>query len=398
MRKLIVLLWVFFLPITSTLAQSNDENKEVYDQLKQWAVVKLTVAHMEDLYSFTPDNKGDRGSDTEYNTYKKLHTDYNLFKESINLDSISEILIKGEWKSANRIEFSEYKKELFNSGYKNFKNINYIPKIEDSIPKSKLSRDKALDQINQRFDSLSQQNGEATIVEVIDSSAKESESTKNQNDDIFSIVLNIFIGFLLGISFYYNYKYRKEIKNKRDSSKFKISGLEKQLKQTNQELEEAENKIDDLKGKLKIKDKDRISDSYSSNDLSVEGMPEIIAEVISETRELEISKQHLSEIIYLSSPFQNLTFADEDASKEKTLDSLYVVEFDKQTLTGELSLIMDTDLSRALNSPDFYLETACTYDNVYFNNAIGVQVTEKGEIKLDGQDWNVTKKVRIKFI
>ena len=123
-------------------------------------------------------------------------------------------------------------------------------------------------------------------------------------------------------------------------------------------------------------------------------MPEIISEIT----ELEVSKKHSTEIIYLSSPFQNLTFANEDASKEKTLDSLYLVEFDEQMQTGELSVMVDADLSRALNSPDSYLETACTYDNEYFNNARAIQVTEKGEIKLDGDDWNVTKKVKIKFI
>ena len=102
-----------------------------------------------------------------------------------------------------------------------------------------------------------------------------------------------------------------------------------------------------------------------------------------------------SRFIYLCG---KLTFANEDASKEKTLDSLYLVEFDKQMQTGELSVIADADLSRALNSPDSYLETACAYDNEYFNNARTIQVTEKGEIKLDGEDWTVTKKVRIKFI
>ena len=44
------------------------------------------------------------------------------------------------------------------------------------------------------------------------------------------------------------------------------------------------------------------------------------------------------------------------------------------------------------------LETACIFDNEYFNNARGIKVLEKGEIKLEGEDWKVTKKVRIKFI
>ena len=411
MRKLIVFLWVFLLSTTSILAQSSDENQEVYDQLKQWAVVKLTIAYMEDLYLFTPDKKGDRGSDKEYKTYKKLHTNYSVFKEDINLDSISILLKEGAWKSANKIEFSKYKKELFDSGYKNFKNINYIPSAtRDSIPIGMLNRDIALVQINDSFNSLSQNNEETTIVEVDDDNTEESKNnetpiqttpTRNKNNTLFSLFLKIFIGFLLVTSSFFNYKYyklkkdknriRNERNNSKSSSKGEISILKQQLQHTQQELSSKNNEIDNLKRRLiKIEDTDRFSDNYSSNPPS--------SEIISETTELEVSNHHSTEIIYLSSPFQNLTFANEEASKEKNSDSLYLVEFDKQMQTGELSVIMDADFSRALNSPDSYLERACTYDNVYFNNARAVQVTEKGEIKLDGNDWNVTKKVRIKFI
>jgi len=416
MRKLIVFLWVFLLSTTSILAQSSDENQEVYDQLKQWAVVKLTIAYMEDLYLFTPDKKGDIGSDEEYKTYKKLHSDYTLFKENINLDSISALLIEGEWTSANRIEFSEYKKELLHSGYKNFKKINYIPSAtRDSIPIEMLNRDKALVQINQRFDLLTQQNNEATIVEDDDSSVKElinnetpiqTTPTITKNNTPPSLFLKIFIGFLLVTSsFFYFVYFKKNIKLKEDkiriqnnskgTSNGEITTLKQQLRRKEQELISKNNEIDNLKGEINQLEKAHsISKNYSSNPSSSEKIPEII----SETTDLEVSNQHSTEIIYLSSPFQNLTFANEEASKEKNSDSLYLVEFDKQMQMGELSVIMDVDFSRALNSPDSYLEGACTYDNVYFNNAKAVQVTEKGEIKLDGNDWNVTKKVRIKFI
>ena len=419
MRKLIVFLWVFILPITSILAQSIDENQEVYDQLKPWAVVKLTIAYMEDLYLFTPDKKGDRGSNKEYKTYKKLHTNYSVFKEDINLDTISILLKKGAWSGASEDQFLKYKNELFNSEYNNFRNIIYIPtKTYENFPIKKLNRDEALVQINDFFISLSQNNEEPTIVEVDDDNTEESKNnktpiqttpTRNKNNTLFSLFLKIFIGFLLVTSSFFNYKYyklkkdknriRNERNNSKSSSKGEISILKQQLQHTQQELSSKNNEIDNLKIRLiKIEDTDRISDNYSSNPPSSERMPEIIPEIISETTELEVSKQHLTEIIYLSSPFQNLTFANEEASKEKNSDSLYLVEFDKQMQTGELSVIMDADFSRALNSPDSYLETACTYDNVYFNNARAVQVTEKGEIKLDGNDWNVTKKVRIKFI
>tara|TARA_B100000787_G_scaffold115991_1_gene86563 strand:+ start:574 stop:1812 length:1239 start_codon:yes stop_codon:yes gene_type:complete len=412
MRKLIVLLWVFLLSITSAIAQSSDENKEVYDQLKEWAVAKLTIAYMEDLYLFTPDEKGNRGSEQEYKTYKKLHTDYTIFKEDVNLDSISELLKKGAWSSASKDQFLKYKNELFNSEYNNFRNIIYVPSgIYEGIPIKKSNRKKALAQIIDHFISLSQKNEETTIVEVGDNHTEESKNneipiqttpTTTKNETLFSFVLKIFIGFLLVISLFFNYKLKKNIKiirkeiDRSNSLRKKNSHI---LTQTKQELFSKNNEIVNLKEKLiKIEDTDRISDNYSSNYPSNERMSEIIPEIISETIELEVSKQHLSEIIYLSSPFQNLTFANEDASKEKTLNSLYLVEFDKQMQTGELSVMVDADLSRALNSPDSYLETACTYDNEYFNNARAIQVTEKGEIKLDGDDWNVTKKVKIKFI
>ena len=419
MRKLIVFLWVFLLSITSIVAQSIDENQEVYDQLKPWAVVKLTIAYMEDLYLFTPDKKGDRGSDKEYKTYKKLHTNYSVFKEDINLDSISTLLKEGEWSGASEDQFLKYKNELFNSEYNNFRNIIYIPtKTYEKFPIEKLNRDEALVQINDFFNSLSQNNEEPTIVEVDDDNTEESKNnetpiqttpTRNKNNTLFSLFLKIFIGFLLVTSSFFNYKYyklkkdknriRNERNNSKSSSKGEISILKQQLQHTQQELSSKNNEIDNLKRRLiKIEDTDRFSDNYSSNPPSSERMPEIIPEIISETTELEVSNQHSTEIIYLSSPFQNLTFANEEASKEKNSDSLYLVEFDKQMQTGELSVIMDADFSRALNSPDSYLERACTYDNVYFNNARAVQVTEKGEIKLDGNDWNVTKKVRIKFI
>ena len=412
MRKLIVLLWVFLLSITSTIAQSSDENEEVYDQLKEWAVAKLTIAYMEDLYLFTPDEKGDRGSEREYKTYKKLHTDYTIFKEDINLDSISELLKKGAWSGASKDQFLKYKNELLNSGYNNFRNIIYVPSgTYEGLPIKKSNREKAIDLIIDYFISLSQKNEETTITEVGDNGTEESKNnetpiqttpTTTKNETLFSLVLKIFIGFLLVISFFFNYKLNeniKRIRKERDRSKSSRKKNLYILTQTQQELFSKNNEIENLKGRLvKIEDPDRISDNYSSNSPSNERIPEILPEIISEKIELEVSKQHLTEIIYLSSPFQNLTFANEDASKEKTLNSLYLVEFDKHMQTGELSVMVDADLSRALNSPDSYLETACTYDNEYFNNARAVQVTEKGEIKLDGNDWNVTKKVRIKFI
>ena len=122
-------------------------------------------------------------------------------------------------------------------------------------------------------------------------------------------------------------------------------------------------------------------------------------ESISTTVELDIpTPVHTNRTVYLASPFQDSTFADEDASNVKTQSTIYQVDFNERTNIGVLSLIQDADFSKALNSPDSYLETACIYDNEYNNNSREIRVSEKGEIRLEGEDWIVTKKVRIKFI
>jgi hypothetical protein len=141
-------------------------------------------------------------------------------------------------------------------------------------------------------------------------------------------------------------------------------------------------------------------EKLKANSISVIEHPnsDIISDTTSKSIKLNVPEQKTSNLIYLSSPFQNLTFANEDASKDKTLNTLYQVEFNEQMQTGDLSVLVDSDLSKALNSPDSYLETACTYDNEYSNNARAIKVIENGEIKLEGEDWIVTKKVRIKFI
>ena len=63
-----------------------------------------------------------------------------------------------------------------------------------------------------------------------------------------------------------------------------------------------------------------------------------------------------------------------------------------------ITLIETADLSRALNSPNTFLETVCDYENPYNPLAKGIKVMSDGEVCLEGQDWVVKKKIRIKFI
>ena len=104
------------------------------------------------------------------------------------------------------------------------------------------------------------------------------------------------------------------------------------------------------------------------------------------------------EVLFLPSPFEDSKFSAEDVSKERAPFSLYKIKLSSSKVSGELTLLEDADLSRALNSPDHYLEKACVYENAFNINATSIEVIEEGEVKLDNQDWLVISKVKIKFI
>lgn len=117
----------------------------------------------------------------------------------------------------------------------------------------------------------------------------------------------------------------------------------------------------------------------------------------SKTINLEISKKS-NVILYLPVPFKERRFAKEDASESKKSTSLYIVEVSEEKNEGIISLVESADLSRALNSPNIYLETVCDYENVYSPEAKGIKVVKKGKVVLEGQDWVVKNKIKIKFI
>ena len=421
MRKIIVLLWVVLLPITSILAQSNEEKQEVYDELKEWAVVKLTIAYMEDLHSWTENSEGIDSK--EYETYKTFINNYKNFKveEKINLEDIGKKLLNGDWKNTKTKVFDNYKLYVLDSITK----FNYyqIPPYGYNENISKNSFNKTINVLNEEFikqtydnqvvnDNLVNDDLNEDYTEDVkhDLTLNTIPSLETKSSSIFSIVLKIIIGILFLLSLFRNYKIyskNKDLKislkrktkeydelfmtySSRDNNHEKISYLNQQLENSNSVIKTLKSINETLQERIiKLEGNSKVSEKPSSI---------LSSEPITTEIDLEVPKQHFNNIIYLTSPFQNSTFANEDASKEKTNDSIYQVEFNKQTLGGSLSIIEDSDLARALNSPDSYLETACIFDNEYFNNARGIKVLEKGEIKLEGEDWKVIKKVRIKFI
>ena len=420
MRKFIVLLWVVFLPITSIVAQSDKDEQEVYNQLKEWVVVKLTIAYMEDLRQFTSENKGEKGSEKEYETYKTIVNDYREYSEEmkINLENVGQSLIIGSWGKTKRNVFDAYKTLDINSDY-SFNNIQASGYTEEM---SRRSFNNTITVLNKKYEDLlnDKKNIEETpkskkIIEEVKTENKQLEKEQIKLDGEYIeerysgipfwiygfsgvLIVAIFIIFTLNSKnkkLTRSLKKTKRIYNIPTSNQDLFSPTSEKLRDEIQVLKITEDKykreVDSLKKEIEIL-KNNSASAYERT------ITKTFSETPSQSINLEVPQQNTGNLIYLSSPFQNLTFANEDASNNKTLNSLYQVEFNEQMQTGELSVLVDTDLSKALNSPDSYLETACTYDNEYNNNARAIKIIEKGQIKLDGEDWIVTKKVRIKFI
>lgn len=416
MRKIIVLLWVIFLPITSLIAQTDEGKQEAYNQLKEWAVVKLTIAYMEDLKGWDSNTKGINTN--EFDTYKKLVNDFQIFsiEKKIILEEVGQSLEKGNWKTTKNNVFLSY--IIFINDSINDYNFNQIKAYgySDKILKENFSLAKKT--IYGKYNELLNEkitNEESSILAENEIENTQVESFQNIRIDeasieklsISSFWLYAFLGLMLLVVILVlkliseNKKLKRRLNNSRNKSKIQSSNnqlpspktkrIEEENHNLREEIEKLIEKIESLKkriGNLKYNAVSPIKQT-TSNTITDKSSPSI---------NLEVSQHTNSNLIYLSSPFQNLTFANEDASKGKTLNSLYQVDFNEQMQTGYLTILVDADLSKALNSPDSYIETACIYENEYFNNARAIKIIEKGEIKLDGEDWIVTKKVRIKFI
>ncbi len=418
MRKLVVLLWMIFLPTVSTIAQSNKEEQEIYNQLKEWAVVKLTIAYIEDLRGWTPETKNNNKS--EFQTYIKLVNEYQNFSNEkvINLDSVGELLTNGSWSRTKINVFDHYNTLNIDSEF-NFQSIQASGYDEKN---SKQRFNETIIVLNKKYEELlnAKNNIEKGNIENSMTESLPEDSTDytikktSESSSLLYWVLSILIIAIIFIFFFKKNKLKNGVNMRNDGSNMTITNhdsfnsLIEKLKndvhhlkisedRLNGNIQSLKREVKNLKMEVATLKSNLVSvNEYSTNDTPSKSIT--LKETSSKATELDVSHDKSSNLIYLPSPFQDLTFANEDASKDRTLNSLYMIEFNKQMKTGELSVLVDANLSKALNSPDTYLKTACIYDNDYSNNAKAIIVTNKGKIKLEGEDWIVTEKVRIKFI
>lgn len=166
-----------------------------------------------------------------------------------------------------------------------------------------------------------------------------------------------------------------------------------------------DNENKNLKSKIYSLQNKEVQDYKANKDVSVESRTQLATSNPATEQHFEDEKPKTFDlkiaqpnIIYLPSPFENNRFSLEDVSTEQTASSLYQIILDASNTTGKLLILENADFTRALNSPDLYLEKACIYQNAFNPNASEIQVVEKGSAKLENQDWVITEKIKIKFV
>lgn len=102
--------------------------------------------------------------------------------------------------------------------------------------------------------------------------------------------------------------------------------------------------------------------------------------------------------VFLPSPFEEKRFSIEDVSFDRNQSSLYYIDLDSSGKSGDIYILEDSDFTKALNSPAQFLEKVCLFENAFSNNATRIENIVKGTVVLDGDDWLVKEKIRIKFI
>lgn len=401
MRKILILIVLGCFSCHNIHSQTTHQDSvETYNKINKWAVVKLTTAYMEDLKGWSPhsdDNEYSKSSQSEVKTYKKLVSDFENYTTEIDFEKVAKMLTEGWGKTRDSV-FKKYKKELVDSINPNsyhFQSIQFVPEKTSTT----INRKKVISEINKKYNSLLpklEKKSEIVTEKAISTQSELNTTTTADNNKLsflnIMVYLVLVISVLLNIFFIYKNKLKnKKIEPKKGDFQDFYESENKGLKNKNKRLE---NEVSELKNKLSNYKECTIKNTEEKL------ISNVIEDIKSQPIEMNIPKvvQTSTKLIYFPSPFENNRFANEDVSETEKTSSLYVAEIDKKTNQGDISLIETADFSRALNSPNIYLEKACNYENAYYSSAKGIKVIEDGKLVLEGEDWIVTTKIRIKFI
>lgn len=402
MKKFLLVLGMSFLLTNASYGQTQQDSINAYNKVKKWAVVKLTIAYMEDLKGWPPhsaENEFDKSDPLEVETYKKINNKYRNYSTQVDLDQVAELLLNG-WKKTRDSIFKKYKEDIVDSIKPNlyhFQEIEFVPEKTSTI----INREKVIVEINKKYNSLlstqkkviEKHSSSKITTQQISESNQIDIGSKNQSETgVYLVYILLTVSVLLNV--YLIFRNRSKKKNRTPEKNKYQNYYESQNKVLERKNTALTQELDELKNIIK---------NYkilSKEDKVISQIKEVVEDQKAPTMEFEIPKteQAVKKLIYFPSPFENNRFAAEDESEIVKPTSLYVAEIDEVSNKGIITLIENADLSRALNSPNIYLETVCEYENAYNPNAKGIKVIKDGEVVLENDDWIVLSKIKIKFI
>lgn len=402
MRKIRCLFIICFLSIQSNSAQTRQDSITAFKKVNKWAVVKLTIAYMEDLRNWsseTDKSKLDEKFRDEFEDYKNYKSKYDEYVQNIDLEKFRNSL-KNNWPSTESNVFQNYKRELLDSILVyNFENILFVPEKS-----RKIKRLEAISEIRGKFISILPKDRQVTKKKEVLVPTSSSRSFNNRPEEIsllnmiVYIVLAVAILLVLFLAFALKKVFKELDYLKRENKKAKILQVNPGSSSKNSQT------IENLKRKIQALEKENTELSnrviLDNRNSKIDNNEKPIEDKKSVPLELSIPKNYQSKtkLIYFPSPFENNRFANEDLSETQVPFSLYVAEIEGNTNRGSIRLIETANLSRALNSPNTFLEPVCNYENAYSSSAKEIKVIAEGYVVLEGEDWVVKTKIKIKFI
>lgn len=191
----------------------------------------------------------------------------------------------------------------------------------------------------------------------------------------------------------------KRYKGYNNSNNTEIKKLQDEKQSLKNELRSSQNKIHETETKKVIVKRTLQNDLVQEKSKVNNILPIVNENYTNETKSEEIIFD-IPKInkIFLQSPFDERRFSLEDSNNERNSSALYFINLETSGKEGDLFVLEDADFTKALNSPAQFLEKACSFENAYSNTAVGVENIINGYAVLEGEDWFVKEKIKIKFI
>lgn len=438
-NKLILIIGILLPPFFSVFAQQNETlSREQFEKIGPWVVVKLTEAYMLDYREYM-EQKNKRLTEKEItglSSFQENFTDISKYeKDADSLLGVVQVFIekgKNGWSGLGRNVFHEYRNNYYtglNDSDYSIRVFSFIPQLKNDklqnssmlefltneLPNVFLEQRKE-ESYAEKNDDISDSSNPNTVASQ--SSAYSSKRGKSQeksntvevktsnwykseektefflSSSMWMYLLIFILTVVILILLVRNRNIRaKKVKTTKRSSFSKGNDprtLKREIENLRWQIKQLENKNINLKDQLE-------------NSPVVERTPVNTEQEI----ELDVNKDNTlpdqkivatPNEIYLPFPYEDRKFYSGNQSNTPTNDSFYKVILDDSLQSGKLFIYpSDALIKTAFNSHEMFLKSVCEYSNALESFHNNISTIAPGKVKLEGDDWAVIEKIKIKF-